>query len=72
MIELDNRIELRSENGKLWGTLQISGGRMLLECRKGGDCATFDLLETVRRRRAAVDIVRINRRNPEESAKIID
>ena len=57
MRDLENEaIELRA-NGRLWGTLHLREGRLLLECKRQDRFVRFDLLASVERRRAVMDEV---------------
>lgn len=57
---LVGKIELRA-NGRLWGTLHLQDGRLLLECRRQDRFVRFDLLASVEKRRPITDeIVRIH------------
>lgn len=38
--------------GKYWGTLRLSEGRLLLDCQRHGQQVQFDLLASVEQRRA--------------------
>lgn len=50
------KIELRA-NGRLWGTLHLQDGRLLLECRRQDRFVRFDLLASVEKRSAVADEV---------------
>lgn len=58
--EGSGKIELRA-NGRLWGTLHLHEGRLLLECRRQDRFVRFDLLASVEHRHAVTDeIVRVS------------